>query len=165
MGAIHSRQIWGNTDNLAVKLKEVFKQDFIRGDGPQEMAQAIRKEINVARSRAETLIRTDGTAIMVRATIKRYQDEGLKYYRILVKLDNRTTEICRGIARENKLYRLDEAVAGVTAPPFHYNCRSTIMPNEGELSGEPVAKSDEKMYNQDMDDLEKVFPSGSISAA
>lgn len=165
MGVIHSRQIWGNTDNLAVKLKEVFKQDFIRGDGPQEMAQAIRKEFNAARSRAETLIRTDGTAIMVRATIKRYQDEGLKYYRILVKLDNRTTEICRGIARENKLYRLDEAVAGVTAPPFHYNCRSTIMPDEGELSGEPVAKSDEKMYNQDMDDLEKVFPSGSISAA
>jgi SPP1 gp7 family putative phage head morphogenesis protein len=135
-GRNYSEQLWGNTDTLADSLKKVFRQGFIRGDSPHEMAREIRKEFNVARSRAETLVRTDATAIINRATIKRYKREGLKYYRILVVLDNRTTQICRRIAQEDKLYKLEDAQVGVNMPPFHYNCRSTIMPDEGELNGE-----------------------------
>lgn len=137
-GRNYSEQLWGNTDTLADSLKKVFRQGFIRGDSPHEMAREIRKEFNVARSRAETLVRTDATAIINRATIKRYKREGLKYYRILVVLDNRTTQICRRIAQEDKLYKLEEAQVGVNMPPFHYNCRSTIMPDEGELNGEEL---------------------------
>ena len=137
-GRNYSEQLWGNTDTLADSLKKVFRQGFIRGDSPHEMAREIRKEFNVARSRAETLVRTDATAIINRATIKRYKREGLKYYRILVVLDNRTTQICRRIAQEDKLYKLEDAQVGVNMPPFHYNCRSTIMPDEGELNGEEL---------------------------
>lgn len=137
-GRNYSEQLWGNTDTLADSLKKVFRQGFIRGDSPHEMAREIRKEFNVARSRAETLVRTDATAVINRATIKRYKREGLKYYRILVVLDNRTTQICRRIAQEDKLYKLEEAQVGVNMPPFHYNCRSTIMPDEGELNGEEL---------------------------
>ena len=135
-GRNYSEQLLENTDTLADSLKKVFRQGFIRGDSPHEMAREIRKEFNVARSRAETLVRTDATAIINRATIKRYKREGLKYYRILVVLDNRTTQICRRIAQEDKLYKLEDAQVGVNMPPFHYNCRSTIMPDEGELNGE-----------------------------
>lgn len=142
-GRNYSEQLRVNTDMLAQKLKEVFKQGFIRGDGPHEMAREIRKEFNVARSRAETLVRTDATAIINRATIKRYKREGLKYYRILVVLDNRTTQICRRIAQEDKLYKLEDAQVGVNMPPFHYNCRSTIMPDEGELNGEGVEEKND----------------------
>lgn len=135
-GRNYSAQLWGNTDSLADSLKKVFRQGFIRGDSPQEMAREIRKEFNVARSRAETLIRTDATAVVNRATIKRYKREGLKYYRILVVLDDRTTQICRNIAQEDKLYKLEDAEVGVTIPPFHYNCRSTIMPDAEEIGEE-----------------------------
>lgn len=135
-GRNYSAQLWGNTDSLADSLKKVFRQGFIRGDSPQDMAREIRKEFNVARSRAETLIRTDATAVVNRATIKRYKREGLQYYRILVVLDDRTTQICRNIAQEDKLYKLEDAQVGVNMPPFHYNCRSTIMPDEEELSGD-----------------------------
>ncbi|WP_247913578.1 minor capsid protein [Streptococcus parasanguinis] len=135
-GRNYSEQLWGNTDSLAQKLKEVFKQGFIRGDSPQDMAREIRKEFNVARSRAETLVRTDATAVINRATIKRYQKAGLEYYRILVVLDDRTTQICRRIAQEDKLYKLEDAQVGVNMPPFHYNCRSTIMPDAEEIGEE-----------------------------
>lgn len=137
-GRNYSEQLWGNTDTLADSLKKVFRQGFIRGDSPHEMAREIRKEFNVARLRAETLVRTDATAIINRATIKRYKREGLKYYRILVVLDDRTTQICRRFAQEDKLYKLEDAQVGVNMPPFHYNCRSTIIPDEGELNGEEV---------------------------
>lgn len=142
-GRNYSEQLWGNTDTLADSLKKVFRQGFIRGDSPHEMAREIRKEFNVARSRAETLVRTDATAIINRATIKRYKREGLKYYRILVVLDNRTTQICRRIAQEDKLYKLEDAQVGVNMPPFHYNCRSTIMPDEGELNEEGVKEKND----------------------
>lgn len=152
-GRNYSEQLWGNTDTLADSLKKVFRQGFIRGDSPHEMAREIRKEFNVARSRAETLVRTDATAIINRATIKRYKREGLKYYRILVVLDDRTTQICRRIAQEDKLYKLEDAQVGVNMPPFHYNCRSTIMPDEGELNGEEV----EGMLEDVSDKTEALF--------
>ena len=98
------------------------------------MASELAKKYNVARARAQTLIRTDGTAIVNRSAIKRYEETGLKYYRISVHLDNRTSETCRAIAKENKLYKIDEFETGVTAPPFHYNCRSAVIPDEDELN-------------------------------
>lgn len=152
-GRNYSEQLWGNTDTLADSLKKVFRQGFIRGDSPHEMAREIRKEFNVARSRAETLVRTDATAIINRATIKRYKREGLKYYRILVVLDDRTTQICRRFAQEDKLYKLEDAQVGVNMPPFHYNCRSTIIPDEGELNGEEV----EEMLEDVSDKTEGLF--------
>ena len=151
-GRNYSKQLWGNTDSLAQKLKEVFKQGFIRGDSPQDMAREIRKEFNVARSRAETLVRTDATAVINRATIKRYQKAGLEYYRILVVLDDRTTQICRRIAQEDKLYKLEDAQVGVNMPPFHYNCRSTIMPEAGEIEEEP-----KEVLKNDSDESEALF--------
>lgn len=151
-GRNYSEQLWGNTDSLAQKLKEVFKQGFIRGDSPQDMAREIRKEFNVARSRAETLVRTDATSVINRATIKRYQKAGLEYYRILVVLDDRTTQICRRISQEDKLYKLEDAQVGVNMPPFHYNCRSTIMPDAGEIEEEPKG-----IIKNDSDESEALF--------
>ena len=154
-GRNYSAQLWGNTDALAVSLKKVFRQGFIRGDSPQDMAREIQKEFNVARSRAETLIRTDATAVVNRATIKRYKREGLKYYRILVVLDDRTTQICRRIAQEDKLYKLEDAQVGVNMPPFHYNCRSTIMPDEEELNGD--IKVNDNDFEKLKDDLTNLW--------
>ena len=133
-GYNYSEQIWGNTDNLAKDLREVLKRGFIRGASAREMASELAKKYNVARARAQTLIRTDGTAIVNRSAIKRYEETGLKYYRISVHLDDRTTDTCRAIAKENKRYKIDEFETGVTAPPFHYNCRSAVIPDEDELN-------------------------------
>lgn len=127
-GYNYSEALWGNTDNLAKELKKVFQKGFIRGSGPRKMAQEIRKTFNVAKYRAETLVRTDGTFVVTNATAKRYQDAGLEKYKILVHLDNRTTEICKGIYKEDKVYYFKDYEPGETAPPFHFSCRSGIIP-------------------------------------
>ena len=133
-GYNYSEQIWGNTDNLAKDLREVLKRGFIRGDDVRSMASELAKKYNVARARAQTLIRTDGTAIVNRSAIKRYEESGLEYYRISVHMDNRTSQICKRIHSEDKRYRIDEFETGITAPPFHYNCRSAVIPDEEELN-------------------------------
>ena len=132
-GYNYSEAIWGNTDNLARDLKKAFEKGFIRGLGPRQMAQEIRKKYKVSRHRAETLVRTDGSFVVNSATARRYQDAGLKYYRIHVHLDERTTDICKKINKEDKKYSFYDYEPGKTAPPFHYNCRTTIIPDYDEL--------------------------------
>ena len=139
-GFNYSEQVWGNTDALAKDLREVLKRGFIRGASVREMASELAKKYNVARARAQTLIRTDGTAIVNRSAIKRYEESGLKYYRISVHLDDRTSETCRAISKENKRYKIDEFETGITAPPFHYNCRSAVIPDEEELDEQSLRK-------------------------
>ncbi|MET3558689.1 SPP1 gp7 family putative phage head morphogenesis protein [Streptococcus rupicaprae] len=157
-GADYSEQLWGNTDRLVKDLQEVLKRGFVRGDDVRTMAQELATKYNVARSRAQTLIRTDGTSIINRATIRRYQDSGLEYYRILVQLDGRTTQICRNIAKEDRRYHLDEFQVGVTVPPFHFNCRSTVIPDEEELD-KPLEIPDNLGYNQGMDTSQSIAQS------
>ena len=138
-GYNYSQQLWGNTDNLVKDLKKVLKAGFVRGDHPRTMARDLAQRYKVANSRAETLVRTDGAMIVNRSAIQRYKDAGLKYYRILVHLDNRTTEICKRIHAENKRYLIDEMQVGVNAPPFHFNCRSGVIPDEEELNSDITA--------------------------
>lgn len=129
-GYNYSQNLWGNTTHLATKLEGTFRQGFIQGLSVQEMAQNVRKDFNVKRANAETLIRTDGNNIVNHATLQRYADADLKYARIHVHIDERTTEICKQHEREDRLYTLQEA-EGVL--PAHYNCRSTFIPDMDEL--------------------------------
>lgn len=153
-GYNYSQQLWGNTDNLVKDLKKVLKTGFVRGDHPRTMARDLAQKYKVANSRAETLIRTDGTMIVNRSAVQRYKDAGLKYYRILVHLDNRTTEICKRIHAENKRYLIDEMQAGVNAPPFHFNCRSGVIPDEEKLNEGDNEGQEQKASNFEED---KVF--------
>lgn len=153
-GYNYSQQLWGNTDNLVKDLKKILKAGFVRGDHPRTMARDLAQKYKVANSRAETLVRTDGTMIVNRSAIQRYKDAGLKYYRILVHLDNRTTEICKRIHAEDKRYLIDEMQAGVNAPPFHFNCRSGVIPDEEELNEGYNEEQEQKASNFEED---KVF--------
>jgi SPP1 gp7 family putative phage head morphogenesis protein len=153
-GYNYSQQLWGNTDNLVKDLKKVLKAGFVRGEHPRTMARDLAQRYKVANSRAETLVRTDGTMIVNRSAIQRYKDAGLKYYRILVHLDNRTTEICKRIHAENKRYLIDEMQVGVNAPPFHFGCRSGVIPDEEELNEGYNEEQEQKASNFEED---KVF--------
>lgn len=141
-GYNYSEQLWGNVDNLVRDLKDTLKKGFVRGDNPRSLARDLAKKYDVAKYRAENLLRTDGTMIINNATAKRYIDSGLKYYRDLVRLDGRTTEICRRIARLNERKLLSEMKPGVNAAPYHYNCRTTIIPDDDELNAEVEAIED-----------------------
>lgn len=156
-GRNYSQQVWGNTDDLARDLRDVLKRGFIRGDDVRSMAGELAKKYNVARSRAQTLIRTDGTAIVNRSAIKRYEESGLEFYRISVQMDNRTSQICKRIHSEDKRYRIDEFETGVTAPPFHYNCRSAVIPDEEELDEQSLRNIGKSNVDNLFEDVSKIW--------
>lgn len=130
-GKNYSKSIWGNVDDLAIELKKTLQQGFIRGTGPADMARELRKKFNVARSRAEAIVRTDGTNIINNATIKRYQEAGLTKYEFLAHIDDRTTITCENL--NGKIFNIKDYQPGENAPPMHVNCRSTIVPTDTEL--------------------------------
>ena len=156
-GRNYSQQVWGNTDDLARDFRDVLKRGFIRGDDVRSMAGELAKKYNVARSRAQTLIRTDGTAIVNRSAIKRYEESGLEFYRISVQMDNRTSQICKMIHSEDKRYRIDEFETGVTAPPFHYNCRSAVIPDEEELDEQSLKNIGKANVDNLFEDVSKIW--------
>lgn len=156
-GRNYSQQVWGNTDDLARDLRDVLKRGLIRGDDVRSMAGELAKKYNVARSRAQTLIRTDGTAIVNRSAIKRYEESGLEFYRISVQMDNRTSQICKRIHSEDKRYRIDEFETGVTAPPFHYNCRSAVIPDEEELDEQSLRNIGKANVDNLFEDVSKIW--------
>lgn len=132
-GYNYSEDLWGNNDNLAEKLFKTLRQGFINGSSVQDMAREIRKDFNVARYRAETLVRTDGSNVVNSASLKRYRDTfGLRRVKIHVHVDERTTEICMGYHEEDKSYLIND----VPVLPAHYNCRSTYIPDDDELMEE-----------------------------
>lgn len=132
-GKNYSQSIWGNVDDLAKDLKKLLSQAFIKGTGPNELARELRKKYNVAKARAEAIVRTDGTNIINNTTAKRYIEAGLTKYDFLAHIDNRTTETCKSL--NGKTFKLKDYQPGLNAPPMHVNCRSTIVPNDTELGG------------------------------
>ncbi|ATU29618.1 minor capsid protein [Enterococcus faecium] len=132
-GKNYSQSIWGNVDDLAEDLKKLLIQAFIKGTGPNELARELRKKYNVAKARAEAIVRTDGTNIINNATAKRYIEAGLSKYDYLAHIDSRTTETCKSL--NGKTFELKDYQPGVNAPPMHVGCRSTIVPNDEELGG------------------------------
>ena len=132
-GYNYSQQVWGNVDHLARDLHKTLTRGFVKGFSPHEMATEIRKRHDVARHRAETLVRTDGSMVINNATLKRYKDVGLKFYRIHVHIDSRTSDICMNISKLDKAYKLSEAQPGYNMPPLHPNCRSTIVPDDEDM--------------------------------
>lgn len=132
-GKNYSSSIWGNTEDLAKDLKKVLTQGFVRGSGPTDIARELRKKYNVAKSRAEAIVRTDGTNIINLSAAKRFEEFGLTRYKNNVHVDSRTTDICLQINREDKSYLLSEYEPGVTAPPYHVGCRTGIVPDDDEI--------------------------------
>lgn len=140
-GSNWSKRIWGDRDKLVRELRTTLAQGFIRGDSIDRMTKALAERMNVSLSNAQRLVATETTFIVEQATLAGYRESGLvQEYEILATLDNRTSDICRQM--DGKRFKLSEAEPGVTAPPFHANCRSTTVPYfPDEIDpGERIAK-------------------------
>lgn len=122
----YSSRIWNNKELLIDELQNHLIIAFTKGESIDKASKKLAERMNVARSRATTLVNTESSYITHKATLDGYKASGVvKKYEILATLDLRTSEICR--YQDGKVYRLDEKVIGINAPPFHPNCRTTIM--------------------------------------
>lgn len=129
-GRNYSARIWRNTDQLAQMLEDEIEAAFLSGKSVRRMANVIMDRFGVGYRAAECLMRTETSYVQNQTAAKSYEDAGCTEYEILTASDRRT---CRRCAAQNgRRYLFTEMQAGENAPPFHPNCRCTILPVVGE---------------------------------
>lgn len=129
-GENFSDRIWKNKEKLLEQLKYLLPQEFVRGQGPKEVARKLAERMDVSYSNAVRLIRTEMNHISNQATLDTFEQAKVKQYEFAAILDEKTSTICREM--NGKIFNTDDAEAGVNIPPLHPHCRSTIIPYFGD---------------------------------
>lgn len=129
-GRNYSARIWRNTDQLAQMLEDEIEAAFLSGKSVRRMANVIMDRFGVGYRAAECLMRTETSYVQNQTAAKSYEDAGCTEYEILTASDRRTCRRC--VAQNGRRYLFTEMQVGENAPPFHPNCRCTILPVVGE---------------------------------
>lgn len=125
-GKDFSSRIWQRKDKLINTLNTDLKIDLITGKPINAITNNISKKLEVSKNNAKRLVRTESSAIHSISRKNAYKRMGVEKYQIIATLDLKTSEICRGM--DGKVFNYIEREEGVTAPPFHCNCRTTDAP-------------------------------------
>ena len=127
-GSNFSDRIWSDKDKLISTLEQTIPQGIALGQNPKKVARSIAKTLETKYSNAERIARTEMNHVCNDASRDAYKEvpEVLQEYKVVATLDNRTSDICQN--QDGQVYKMSEWSEGVTAPPFHPNCRSTTVP-------------------------------------
>ena len=122
-----SERIWSkHRTTLIHDLEKGLTQMIIRGESPDKLIKFITKKYNVSKAVAGRLVLTESAYVSSLGQKEMFKQSGVKYYQIVATLDERTSEICRYM--DGKVFKTSEYEIGVTANPFHPNCRTTTAP-------------------------------------
>lgn len=125
-----SDRVWDNKKLLQASIEKGLVDCVVRGVPKDEWVKQLKREFGMGFSSADRLARTELSFVQNQACADRYQNAGVKKYEILSASDARTSEICK--EQNGKTYDFNKMKVGVNYPPFHPNCRTTIIPVLGD---------------------------------
>lgn len=121
-----SARLWKNKSKLRERLNKMAIDSLALGKSKDKAVEDLVKTFKIGFNDADRLVRTEIMNIINQAQKEMYMESGYIKYRILAHLDSRTSDKCRNENR--KEYYFAEAQTGVNYPPFHPNCRTTVVP-------------------------------------
>jgi len=125
-GRNFSDRIWQNKDKLVRELHMELAQCIIRGENPDKAAARLADSMDVKVRQARTLIYTESAAIAMTAQRDCFQELDVEEYEVVETLDSITCSFCQDM--DGKHFPLSDYQVGITAPPFHPNCRGCTCP-------------------------------------
>lgn len=129
-GKDFSTRIWEDKANLVNTLHTGLTQSLIRGgnlnDVVNDISQFVSSKIKNKKYVASRLVTTENAAYASKAQEQAYKDLSVDKYEILATLDLHTSDICQDL--DGKIFDRKDYQVGVTAPPFHPNCRTVTVP-------------------------------------
>lgn len=147
-GKNFSSRIWQNKQKLINELNTTLTQGIVLGQDPQKIIDTIARKLNTSKNNAGRLVMTEQAFFSEAAQHDGFRELGVELYEIVATLDSLTSDICQEM--DGKKFKMSEWEVGVTAPPFHVNCRTTTVPafDDGfDLTGERAARGkDGKTY-------------------
>lgn len=125
-GKVFSDRIWQDKERLVRELHTELVQNIIRGESPQKAIDNLAKKMNVSKRQAGTLIMTEEAAIASAASRECFKELDVETYKIIATLDGKTCDTCGSM--DGKVFKMSEYESGITAHPFHPNCRCCTAP-------------------------------------
>ena len=142
-GKNFSDRIWGNKTQLINQLHTSLSQMCITGAGPDKAISQIASKMNVSKVNAGRLVMTESAYFSSAAQRECFKELDVERYEIVATLDGHTSDICQEM--DGKVFKMSEYEEGVTAPPFHVNCRSCTAPyfDDEFAKGERIARDED----------------------
>lgn len=102
------------------KTSAIVEQGLIQGWGPAKVADLLRSELAVTKSKAETLARTEILSALNDSAQQRYKDNGIEAVQVICTIG----DVCPYCAARNtQVYPV-----GKIRVPFHPRCRCILLP-------------------------------------
>lgn len=134
-------RVWKNKTALVQELHSGLTQAIIRGENPEKVARMIEKRFGVAKGKARRLAMTESAYISARSQQDCYHDLNIEQFEIIETLDSGTCAVCQSL--DGKVLPLKDYEPGVTAPPFHPNCRGCTAPYFPDEDGQRIARGED----------------------
>ena len=125
LGGNYSDRIWTNKDKLVEALDVLIPRGMALGKNPRAIARELNKTMQTGIKNATRLARTEFMHTANRSRLDALKARGAKQYKIMAAVDERTCEICGSL--HGAVFDVDDAIDGVTLPPYHPNCRCIIV--------------------------------------
>ena len=143
-GKNFSARIWGSRDKLVNELHTELTRNIMLGQDPQKAIDALAHKMQASKTNAGRLVMTEEAYFSSLTQRDCFAELGVEQFEIVATLDSHTSVICQEL--DGVVRPMSEFEPGVTAPPFHVNCRSTTVPyfdDEFSLGGERAARGED----------------------
>lgn len=130
-----SDRVWKNQTELLNRLNSTLVDAVTRGTGIDDLALNLtdltkkfsddaKKQFAMSFSKAQRIVRTETSRIMVDSAVDAYAEAGVDKYEVLADQSG----VCPHCESFNgKIFRIADQEIGVNCPPFHPNCRCTVL--------------------------------------
>lgn len=143
-GKNFSDRLWENKTKLINQLHNSLSRMCITGEAPDRAITEIAKQMKVSRAQAGRVVMTESAAFANKARQDCMEELDVEQFEVVETLDSHTCETCGGM--DGKHFPMTEFQIGVTAPPFHPNCRGCTCPyfdDEFDSVGERAARGED----------------------
>jgi SPP1 gp7 family putative phage head morphogenesis protein len=117
-----SDRVWNNVNNLIETLNEGLIDSVITGRKTTQLKKLLVERFKVSYSQADSVARTEIAHVQNVAARQRYEDYGIRKYKVRAAEDERTCEICGSL--HGTIHEIGER----EPVPAHPRCRCSIIP-------------------------------------
>lgn len=143
-GKNFSDRLWENKTKLINNMHNSLSRMCITGEAPDRAIAEISKQMGVSKAQAGRVVMTESAAFANKARQDCMEELDVEQFEVVETLDSHTCETCGGM--DGKHFSMREFEVGVTAPPFHPNCRGCTCPyfdDEFDSVGERAARGED----------------------
>lgn len=145
-GKNFSDRIWSRKQQMIGDLHQELTRTLVQGKAPDEAIKHMQKfvdgKVKNAKAAASRLVMTEQAYFHSVSQEEAFKDLDVEEFEVVATLDGHTSEICQEM--DGKHFPMSDYEPGVTAPPFHPNCRSVTAPYfEDNYGGQRAARGED----------------------